>query len=278
MAVKGNNARGGEEGDCQEAAVSREQSMSQQSIFFKIYILQSTVMPWRPQQMKPLYCVCFINQAARSHYFLTEELPAKTAGILLKNPLKKHTTYLYFKENLGNLCPWRACQYEQLLPPPYIWFITTIYKNLLFSLPDLASSVGFVSPQGLLLFALKSYWKLSLLENIAISQWLAMAPTSHSSQPLLLCLLHFLGTHAPLHAYRGTGKAAPSPATQQLCLPGRLQEAPSAPQKWWEHLTLTTQTLWGGQVQVLQDPLAQQMPLISHTTYQKGFSPTFLKL
>lgn len=50
--------------------------------------------------------VCFINQAAKSHHFLTEKLPAKTAVIffLKKRKKKKKKAYSFlFKETLGNL-------------------------------------------------------------------------------------------------------------------------------------------------------------------------------
>lgn len=61
---------GGKEGDCQEGySFQRAEHESAEWFFLIIYlflILQSTVMPWRPQQMKPLYsepvCVLSIGQ------------------------------------------------------------------------------------------------------------------------------------------------------------------------------------------------------------------------
>lgn len=100
IAVKGNNARGGgwrRRGLPRGLQFPESRAwVSRVIFFFLIYILQSTVIPWRPQQMKPLYCVCFINQAARSHYFLTEELPAKTAGMFKKKIHQKTPQFTYF--------------------------------------------------------------------------------------------------------------------------------------------------------------------------------------
>lgn len=95
------------------------------------------------------------------------------------------------------MCPWKTCQYEQLLPSPCISSVTTIIRELAF-LPHWAYSfTGLGSSQGPLLFAFKSCWKLSLSENIAFSWWLAISNVYHSSQPLFL-------RFAPLYCHHTT--------------------------------------------------------------------------
>lgn len=66
--------RVGRKGAAKRAALSREQSVSQQSGFYiYIYITEySDALKTTTEEASSLQpCVCFINQAARSHYFLT---------------------------------------------------------------------------------------------------------------------------------------------------------------------------------------------------------------
>lgn len=108
------------------------------------------------------------------------------------------------------------------------------YKELAFLSPWPCSSVGVLKGSFYLL--------LNPAENFPFwktwpspSGWLCFPPPTAAS-PFHWCLLHFLGTHTPLHAHGGAGKAAPSPGGWKRH---------SEPQNWWEHLTVTTQTLWG---------------------------------
>jgi len=73
-------------GIAKRATVSRKQSMSQQRVriffFFNITECSGALKTTTDETSLLQACVCFINQATRSHYFLTEKLPAKTAVML----------------------------------------------------------------------------------------------------------------------------------------------------------------------------------------------------
>lgn len=80
---------GGKEGDCQEGYSFQraEHESAERVIFFFIFFFNITehrdVLKTTTDETSLLQaCVYFINQAARSHYFLTEKLPAETAVML----------------------------------------------------------------------------------------------------------------------------------------------------------------------------------------------------
>lgn len=117
----------GKEGDCQDSYSFQraEHESAERVMIFFFLILQSTVMPWRPQQMKSLYsqpvCVLSIRQRELITSWQRNSLQNQLWGSLffLK---KKKKACLLFKRELGQpTCPWRACQYEQLLPSPFIY-------------------------------------------------------------------------------------------------------------------------------------------------------------
>lgn len=77
---------GGKEGDCQEGYSFQraEHESAERVIYLFINITEHRdVLKTTTDETSLLQaCVYFINQAARSHYFLTEKLPAKTAVML----------------------------------------------------------------------------------------------------------------------------------------------------------------------------------------------------
>lgn len=141
-------------------------------------------------------------------------------------------------------------------------------QELAFLSPWPCSSVGFGSPQGLLLFALKPCWKLSLLENIPVSRWLAIVTISHSSQPLLLVF-----TPLPWHSHttpclQRSWESCTIPSSSASL--GGWKRHTQSPRRGG-HTPFSPLKPSGGQVQVLQNPLVRQTPLRSHTAYQNGF-------
>lgn len=91
--------------------VSREQSMSQQSVWGVIFTFNITehidaLKTTTDETSLHQACVCFITQAARSLSFLTRKLPAKAAVMpfLKTNQHTQKTQLIYFfEESLGNL-------------------------------------------------------------------------------------------------------------------------------------------------------------------------------
>lgn len=181
----------------------------------------------------------------------------KQLGCLKRKSTKKPHNLLIFKGEL-----WQSLPLKGL--PVWATSSTSLYlishhniQELAFLSPWPSSSVEFVSPQGLLLFALKSCWKLSLLENIPVSWWLAIIPTSHSSQPLSLVFTplawHPHSTPCPQRSWESCTISSHKGTLRAPKVVGTPHSHHSDP--------------LGDQVQVLQDPLVQQTPLRSHTTY-----------
>lgn len=102
--------RVGRKGAAKRAALSREQSVSQQSGFY-IYILQSTVMPWRLQQKKPLHsnpvCVLSIRQQGLITSWHRNSLQKADVMLFFSFLNILHVISLlllfFFKESSGNL-------------------------------------------------------------------------------------------------------------------------------------------------------------------------------
>lgn len=114
------------------------------------------------------------------------------------------------------------------------------------------SFVGFGCSKGLLLFSLKSCWKLSLSENIPI-WWLAIINIYHSGQPLLLV---FTPLHWHLHATF-------VPTFDQHCT-SPLRTCESCTIQITYQICLTTETKRGTN---------RQKPRSSHTCLHTSASP-----